>query len=78
MLGAGRSLYLNVLALWHGNFKLFKDRKSVIFGVKAAPGAPETLPKGGVLHPPPFERVSRAPGAAQAPQNDRFLIFKMF
>ncbi len=30
-----------------GNFKCFKGRKSVILGVWAAPGAPETLPKGG-------------------------------
>ncbi len=31
-----------------------KDWKSVILGVLAAPGAPETLAKGGGLRPPPF------------------------
>jgi hypothetical protein len=36
------------------NFMCFKGRKSVILGVGAAPGAPETLPKGGGLRPPPF------------------------
>ena len=45
-----------------------RGRKSVILGVWAAPGAPETLPKGGGLRPPPFGRVSGAPGAAQTPK----------
>ena len=30
-----------------GDFSFLKDRKSVIWGVWAAPGAPETLAKGG-------------------------------
>ena len=40
-----------------GNFQFVEDRKSVILGVWAAPGAPETLPKGGGRSPPPFARV---------------------
>ena len=56
-----------VAVLWHENFNFFKDRKSAILGVWAAPGAPETLPKGGGLRPPPFGRVSGALGAAQTP-----------
>ncbi len=58
--------------LWHGNVKLFKGRKSAIFGVWAALGALETLQKGGGLCPPPFARVSRAPGAAQTPKMTDF------
>ncbi len=38
---------------WHFVFSFFSDRKSAIFGVWAAPGAPETLAKGGGLRPPP-------------------------
>ncbi len=30
-----------------GNFQFFKDRKSVILGVWAAPGARQTIPLGG-------------------------------
>ncbi len=33
---------------------LVKDRKSVILGVWVAPGAPETLAKGGGRSPPPL------------------------
>ena len=51
---------------------MFKGRKSVILGVWAALGAPETLPKGGELRPPPFARVSGAPGAAQTPKMTDF------
>ncbi len=47
--------------------KIFKGRKSVMLGVWVAPMAPETLPKDGRLRPPPFGRVSGAPGAAQTP-----------
>ncbi len=36
--------------------------------VWAAPGAPETLAKGGGRSPPPSGMVSRAPGAAQIPK----------
>ena len=54
------------------NFELFKGRNSVILGVWAAPGAPETLPKGGGPRPPPFARVSGAPGAAQTPKMTNF------
>ena len=49
-----------VAVLWHGNFKLFKDGKSVILGVWAAPGAPETLQKGGAS-PPTFLKGSPGP-----------------
>jgi hypothetical protein len=49
-----------------GNLKFVEGRKSVIFGVWSAPGAPETVPKGGGLRPPPFVRVSGALGK-QAP-----------
>ena len=49
-----------------GNFHFFKDRKSVILEVWAAPGALEALPKGGGLRPLPFARVSGAPGAREA------------
>ncbi len=46
-------------------FYKMKDRKSVMLEVWATPGAPETLAKGGGRSPPPFERASGAPGAAQ-------------
>ncbi len=55
-----------------GNFQFFKDRKYVILGVWAAPGARETIPLGGGLRPPPFARVSGAPGAAQTPKMTDF------
>jgi hypothetical protein len=55
-----------------GKVEFFKGRKSVICGVLAAPGAPDTLPKGGGLRPPSFGRVSRAPGAAQTPKRTYF------
>ncbi len=38
-----------------------------MLGVWAAPGASETLPKDGGLRPPPFVRVSGAPGAVKTP-----------
>ncbi len=46
----------HVAALWLGVsiLEFFKDWKSAIFGVWVAPGAPETLAKGGGLRPPPF------------------------
>ncbi len=46
----------NVAALWLGSeiLEFFKDWTSFILGVWAAPGAPETLAKGGGLRPPPF------------------------
>ncbi len=40
-----------------GNFHFFKDRKSVILGVWAAPGAPEALPKVGGSSPPTFRII---------------------
>ncbi len=61
----GANLGLYVAALWEGGFQFFKDRKSVILGVWAAPGAPEALPKGGGLRPPFFGMLSRASGATQ-------------
>ncbi len=59
-------------------FCFFMGRKSVILGVWAAPGAPETLPKGGGLRPPPFARVSKGPRGRPDPQNDRFPTLKTF
>jgi hypothetical protein len=56
--------------------QLFKDRKSVILGVWAAPGAPETLPKGRGRSPPPSGMVSGAPGAAQTPKMTDFRSLK--
>ncbi len=50
------------------NLNFLKIRKSVMLGVWAAPGAPETPAKGGgegVRSPPPFGRVSGAPGATK-------------
>ncbi len=60
----------DVAALWMAvKFVLFfEDRKSGIFGVWAALGARETIPKGGGRSPPPFGRASGAPGVAQAPK----------
>jgi hypothetical protein len=40
----------------------------LILGDRAAPGALETLQKGGVLRPPPFGGVSKAHGVAQTPE----------
>ena len=37
-------------------------------GVWVALGAPETIPKGGGLSPPPFNMVSGAPGAIKTPK----------
>ncbi len=48
-----------------GNFQFLKDRESVILGGWAALGIRDTIPLGGGLRPPPFARVSGAPGAAQ-------------
>ncbi len=45
-----------------------RNWKSVILGVWVAPGAWETLQKGGGRSPSPFARVSAAPGAAQTPK----------
>ena len=38
---------LSAAVLWEVIFNFLKDRKSVILGVWAAPGAPETSPLGG-------------------------------
>jgi len=53
-LGSGRPRGHQVFNAW-----FLVDQKSSIFGVWAAPGAPETIPKGGG---PPFGMVSEAPG----------------
>ncbi len=63
---------LYVAELGEGVFHLFKDRQSAILGVWPAPGAPDTLPKGGGVLSPPFGRVYRAPGAAQTPKMTDF------
>ncbi len=49
----------------------------VIFGVWVAPGALETLQKGGGRSPPPFASVSGVPGAAQTPKMIGFQSFKI-
>ncbi len=69
-----------VAALWLGYkiIECLKDWKSVIFGVWVAPGAVETLQKGGGRRPSPFARVSKAPEATQTSQNYRFPIHKQF
>jgi hypothetical protein len=53
-----------VAALWLASTILdfFKDCKLVILGVWAAPGAPETLAKGGGLRPHLSEGSPRPPG----------------
>ena len=54
-----------------------KDWKSVILGVWVAPGALETLQKGGGRSPPPaFCKGLRGPRGRPDPQNDRFPILK--
>jgi len=40
----------------------------VILGVWGAPGAPETLQKGGGVAPGPSEMATEAPEAAQSPK----------
>ncbi len=57
------------------SLKLFKGRESVMLGVWAAPGAPETLAQGGGRSPPPFGRVSGVPGPAQTPDPHGFKKF---
>ncbi len=59
-----------------GGYKMdqfFKDRKSVILEVWAAPGAPETLPQGGGLSPPPsgMFKKNNSPG----PKPCKFIRF---
>ena len=41
-----------------------------MLGLWTAPGAPETIPKGGALRAPPFGVVSGVPGAGQTPNID--------
>ncbi len=62
---------MSVAALWMAIqfLRLFKDRKSIVLGVWAASGAPETLAKGGGRSPPSFGRVS---GAGQTPKMTDF------
>ncbi len=49
-------------------------QQSQISGVWKAPGAPETLPKGGARSPPPLGRVSGALRAVQTPNMDDFWV----
>ncbi len=53
---------------WYRNLQFLNDWKSTIFELLAAPGALETLAKGGGRSHPPFGRVSGAAGAAQPPK----------
>ncbi len=68
---------VRVAALWLGKqiLELFKDWKSVIFGVWAAPGAPEILAKGGGAT---FLKGLQGPRGHPDPQNDRFPILNLF
>ncbi len=50
----------------------------MILRVCAAPGALETLEKCGGPRPPPFARVSGAPGAAQTPKMTDFRSLNSF
>ncbi len=55
---------------WLSNFELgFKIGNRSFWGSVRPRG---TLPKGGGLRPPPFARVSGAPGAAQTPKMTDF------
>ena len=61
---------VHVAALW-GPMKfiqVLKSRKSVIWGVWAAPGVPEPHQEVGGRGPPPNEMAPEAPGAAQIPK----------
>ncbi len=49
-------------------FWSIKNRRYLVSGRPR--GAPETIPKGGGLRPPPLGMVSGAPGAAQTPTID--------
>ena len=49
-------------------------QKSLIFGIWRAPGATETIPKGGGLRPPPLGTVFGAPGAVQTSKIDDFWV----
>ncbi len=55
--------------LIHG---FWAGRRSPIFGVWAAPAAPQTFPKRGGLSPPPSGMFFWAAGAAQSPKTDDF------
>ncbi len=62
-----------------GGYKIdqfFKDRKSVILGVWAAPGAPETLPKDAGRSPPTQLNGLRSPRGRADPQSDRCPILE--
>jgi len=50
----------------------------VILVVWEAPGAPETLQKGGGEAPRPSEMATEAPGAAQTPKVTYFQSLKNF
>ena len=50
----------------------------VIFGFREAPGAPETLQKGGGEAPGPNEMATEAPGAAQTPKATDFRSLQNF
>ncbi len=75
-------------ALQHKNKKTFASSEAkswlyfgsffFVWGILVAPGALETLQKGGGLCPPPFWRVSRAPGAAQTPKMTDFQSLHKF
>ena len=64
----GPHLYVAALRVAIEIDLLFKDRKSVILGVWAVPGAPETLPKGGGRSPHQAEWSPGPPGPPRPPK----------
>ncbi len=61
--------YLTLGFLLHG---FWAGRRSVIFGVWAAPAAPKTIPEGGGLRPPPFGMLLGAAAVARTLKIDDF------
>jgi hypothetical protein len=70
----GGPFLIHVAVLWEVVFNFLRIEHRPFLEVWEAPGAPETLPKGGGLRPPPFARVSGGPGAAQTPKMTDFRL----
>jgi hypothetical protein len=52
----------------------FRDPEIIDFEVWTAPGAPDTIPKGGGLRPPPFGVVSGVPVPSRPQTIDDFWV----